>query len=156
LVLPYFTPSGTPYFDTKTQGTILGLRLSTKRGEIVRALLEGVALEMRLNMEILEKSGIEISELRATGGGAKSEFWTQLKSDVTGRTITVLSESEAGCLGVAMLACSAHTGKSLDKLVARWVKTSTTIYPDPDNKKLYDERFESYKKLYPMIKEFEF
>ena len=54
LVLPYFTPSGTPYFDAKMPGAILGLRLATTRGQVLRALLEGVALEMRLNVDILE------------------------------------------------------------------------------------------------------
>ncbi len=54
LVLPYFTPSGTPYFDMQTKGAIMGLRLSTTRGQIIRALLEGIALEMRLNLDILK------------------------------------------------------------------------------------------------------
>ncbi|NIQ06359.1 MAG: hypothetical protein GWO20_11745, partial [Candidatus Korarchaeota archaeon] len=81
LVLPYFTPSGTPFFDTETKGAIFGLRLSTRRGEFIRALLEGVAFEMRLNLEILENSGYKINELRSVGGGAKSAIWTQLKAD---------------------------------------------------------------------------
>ena len=53
LVLPYFTPSGTPYFDARVPGAILGLRLATTRGQVLRALIEGVAMEMRLNLEIL-------------------------------------------------------------------------------------------------------
>ncbi len=152
LVLPYFTPSGTPYFDTKTRGAIIGLRLATSRGEFIRALLEGVAFEMRLNLDILEKSGIGITELRAIGGGAKSQTWTQLKADVTGRKITTLNKSEAGCLGVAMLACAAHTDNTVRELAARWVKTETTISPDPQNKKWYDDRFIQYRKLYGAIK----
>ncbi len=156
LVLPYFTASGTPYFDTRTKGAVLGLRLSTNRGEYIRALLEGVALEMRLNLDILEKSGIVINELRAIGGGSRSESWTQLKADITGRKITTLRESEAGCLGVAMLICSTYTGQSIREIAKRWVKTQTTIHPDPNNKKLYDKRFESYKKLYGIIKELNF
>ncbi|MEX0680215.1 MAG: FGGY-family carbohydrate kinase, partial [Balneolales bacterium] len=88
MVLPYFTPSGTPYFDTRTKGAIFGLRLSTGRGELIRALLEGVAFEMRLNLEILGNSGYQISEFRAVGGGAKSETWTQLKADVMDKKIT--------------------------------------------------------------------
>jgi xylulokinase len=152
LVLPYFTPSGTPYFDTKTKGAILGLRLSTSRSEFIRALLEGVALEMRLNLDILEKSGIKINELRAVGGGAKSRIWTQLKADVTGRNITPLKETEAGCLGAAMLTCAAHTGKSIQELNSSWIKTGTTLYPNPKNKKLYDKIFVQYQKLYSSIK----
>ncbi len=153
LVLPYFTSSGTPYFDTKTKGAILGLQLSTTRGEIIRSLLEGVAFEMRLNMEILEKSGCKISELRAVGGGAKSTIWTQLKADVIGKKITTLNVTEAGCLGVAMLACSTHTGESIQKLAAKWICPVSTISPQPDNKKWYNDQFDQYKKLYSLIKQ---
>jgi xylulokinase len=156
IVLPYFTPSGTPYFDTKTKGAVLGLRLTTKRGEFIRALLEGVAMEMRLNMEILEKSGNDVKELRAIGGGAKSVIWTQLKADVTGKNITTLNITEAGCLGVAMLACAAKTGESIVDLAARWIIPQSIVYPQIEYKELYDKRFKSYKKLYSTIKKFEF
>jgi len=152
LVLPYFTPSGTPYFDTKTKGAILGLRLSTSRWELIRALLEGVAFEMRLNMDILEKSGCTIQELRAIGGGAKSKLWSQLKADVTGKKITTLDVTEAGCLGVAMLACSAFTGVSVRELAEKWVKPQSVLYPNKELKKWYDERFGLYKKLYGTVK----
>lgn len=153
LVLPYFTSSGTPYFDTKTKGAILGLQLSTTRGEIIRSLLEGVAFEMRLNMEILERSGCKIDELRAVGGGAKSTIWTQLKADVIGKKITTLNVTEAGCLGVAMLACSSHTGESIQKLAAKWICPVSTISPQSDNKKWYNDQFDQYKKLYSLIKQ---
>ncbi|MCK5135553.1 MAG: hypothetical protein KAR19_07165 [Bacteroidales bacterium] len=82
LALPYFTPSGTPYFDTTTRGAVTGLRLSTTRYEFMKSLLEGVAYEMRLNLELMEGSGMVINEFVATGGGAKSAKWTQLKSDI--------------------------------------------------------------------------
>ena len=152
LALPYWTPSGTPYFDLHTPGAVLGLRLSTTRGEILRALLEGVALEMRLNLEILRESGCEIRELRAIGGGAKSVFWTQLKADVLGRPITTLNVTEAGCLGVAMLACAAVTGKPVRDLARRWVQPHAMLAPRPATAHWYDEQFARYRQLYPKIK----
>lgn len=156
IVLPYFTPSGTPYFDTKTKGAILGLRLSTKRGELIRALLEGVAFEMRLNIEILERSGIKVNELRAIGGGAKSPLWTQLKADVTGKKITTLNVTESGCLGAAILACAAKTGNSVTELAESWIRPQNTVKPQAGNKNLYARRFDSYKQLYRLIKNFNF
>ena len=153
LVLPYFTPSGTPYFDTKTKGAVLGLQLSTTKGEFIRSLLEGVAFEMRLNIEILEKSGYVINELRAVGGGARSAVWTQLKADVTGKIITPLTVTEAGCFGVAMLACVANTGESINELAARWVRPMSAVYPRIDNRKWYDDRFKSYRRLYNSVKD---
>jgi len=153
LVLPYFTPSGTPYFDTSTNGAILGLRLSTTRGEVLRALLEGVAFEMRLNLEILDQSGCKVSELRAIGGGAKSPVWTQLKADVIGKPITALNETEAGCLGVAMLAMAADTGTSVKKLSGQMVTPSRTFVPDPERGSHYNQQFAAYKRMYPVLKE---
>jgi len=153
MVLPYFTPSGTPYFDTGTKGAILGLRLSTKRGEFIRALLEGVALEMRLNLEILENSGYQIDVLHIVGGGAKSHVLSQLKADVTGKKVIIPDVNEAGCLGVAMLACSAHSKIPVAELAKQWVKITAEIEPDADFSTVYTDKFGKYKELYQKIRE---
>lgn len=154
LVLPYFTPSGTPYFDAHTPGAIFGLRLATTRPQVLRALLEGVAMEMRLNVEILEAAGVPIQEFRAIGGGAKSLALTQLKADVLGRPVTTMAVTEAGCLGAAMLACSAHSGVSLGELVDSWVKPTSVVTPDSQRASIYSRNFAAYKDLYPVIRGF--
>lgn len=156
LVLPYFTPTGTPYFDTDPTGAILGLRLSTTRGEFIRALLEGVTFEMRLNLEVLERSGCRVERLRAIGGGAKSEIWNQLKADVTRRPIVALSVTEAPCLGAAMLAGAADREEPVAELAEKWVKPVGLTQPRPELADWYDERFETYKRLYPTLKQIRF
>ena len=156
LVLPYFTPTGTPYFDTTTPGAVLGLRMSTTRGQFIRGLLEGVAFEMRLNVEILEHSGCRIDQFRAIGGGAKSKLWTQLKADVIGKPITMLDVTEAGCLGVAMLARSADTGTPISELADKWVHPLSSVQPDPVRAAAYAERFQTYRRLYPTLRELSF
>jgi len=152
LVLPHFTPTGTPHFDTEATGAILGLQLTTTRGEILRALLEGVAFEMRLNLDILHRSGMRIDELRATGGGARSAVWNQLKADVMDKPITSVAVTEAGCLGAAMLAAAADTGERLETLVAQWVHTGAVFEPNSAHAAWYRERFELYKRLYPALR----
>jgi len=152
LVLPYFTPSGTPYFDTRTHGAVFGLKLSTSRMEFMRSLLEGVALEMRLNLQILEESGYTINELRVTGGGARSPVWTQLKSDVLGKKMTTIEVSEAGCLGAAMLACAADSGRDVTDLSEKWVRPVSEIFPQSENRVIYDRKFSRYRELYPQVK----
>ena len=154
LVLPYFTPSGTPYFDAKVPGAILGLRLATTRGQVLRALLEGVAFEMRLNVDILDHAGLGIREFRAIGGGARNRALTQLKADVLDRPITTLAVTEAGCLGVAMLACAAHAGAAPHELVDTWVQPTSVVEPDPRRASYYAERFAAYKEIYPRMREF--
>jgi xylulokinase len=153
LVLPYFTPSGTPYFDAELPGAILGLRLSTTRGQVLRALVEGVAMEMRLNLDILRESGLNVEQLRAIGGGAKSRTLVQLKADVLGRPITTLTVTEAACLGVALLACSAHAGQSPGELVKAWVTNGPVVEPQQGHALHYDCQFAAYRELYPAMRE---
>ena len=152
LVLPYFTLTGTPYFDTEIRGAILGLRLSTSRMEVLRALLEGVAFEMRLNLDILNRSGVQVNELIAVGGGAKSRRWVQLKADVMNKPITTVAVTEAGCLGAAMLARAADTGESLADVAHDWVRVTDVIEPNPEHAAVYEDRFPAYLKLYPTLK----
>jgi xylulokinase len=129
LVLPYFSATGTPYFDTRAKGAIIGLQLSTTKGEITRALLEGVALEMKLNLQLMEKSGMKINTLIATGGGTRNPKWTQLKADVLNKKIIVRNIGEAGCFGAALLAQSATEKISVVELLRN--KVSKTDSWDP-------------------------
>ncbi len=153
LVLPYLSASGTPYFDTDLPGAILGLRLSTTKGEITKALLEGVAYEMKLNLTLMEQSGMHIDTFVATGGGTRNDRWTQLKADVLGKKIIVREVNEAGCFGAAMLACSAHTGVPAAECVERATSDKKTFTPDPIKAAEYDRKFEKYKQLYPVLKQ---
>ena len=150
LVLPYFTPSGTPYFDTAVKGTILGLDLSTTRGEILKALIEGVAFEIKLSLEILEQAGYIVNELRAIGGGAKSDLLIRLKSDILNKPITTPDITEAGCRGAAILAKAAYDNIGIDEIIDRWVKPGQVILPRGND--LYSEKFQKYKKLYAKLK----
>jgi len=151
LCLPYLTPSGTPYFDAETPGAFVGFRMHTTRGDMLRALLEGVAFEMRLNLELLADAGYPVHTLYAIGGGAKSAAWTQLKADVLGRTIHTLDVAEAGCRGVALLACAAYTGQSATDLAARWIKITGSVSPQSESTSHYQNQFKAYQWLYSVL-----
>lgn len=151
LVLPYFTPSGTPYFDTVTKGAVMGLRLTTSRHEILKALLEGVLLEMKLNLDLLSESGIKINKLIVTGGGAGNLKWLQLKADVLNMPIVKRDIEETGCFGAAMLAFSADAGVGFNKI--KYQRNERRIIPDPEKAEIYEKKFDNYKKMYPVIKE---
>jgi len=151
-VLPYFTTTGTPYFDANVPGAIFGLRLTTKRCEVLRALLEGLSFEMRLNFDILERSGIKTEDIRVIGGGAKSSIWNQLKADILNKPITTVAVTEAASFGAAMLACSAITKEPIKKITKSLVKSGPIVEPNKENAEYYNERFKNYKKLYPTLK----
>ena len=154
LVLPYFSASGTPYFDTRAKGAILGLTLTTGKGEIIRALLEGVALEMKLNLELMEKAGMKIHKFIATGGGTKHKAWTQLKADVLNKEIMLGAIREAGCYGAALLAQSALEQIPVADLVRRSKVENEVYIPDRKKAETYERIFETYKKLYAVLQPF--
>ena len=96
LVLPHFTTTGTPYFDTQSAGVLWGLR-KPSREEFIKALLEGVR-EMKFNLEL--SGGSESGKIARGGRRAKSPAWLQIKADVYGLPVETLFE--AASLGAAL------------------------------------------------------
>ena len=130
------------------------MTFSTTKGEIIRAILEGITLELRYCVDLLEKAGVTINELRATGGGSKSDYWMQIKADIMGRPIRVAEVTEAGSLGCAMLAGTA-TGiyTSLDEAVKQLVKPGKLFEPVETNAAYYNDRFALYMEIYPKLQD---
>lgn len=151
MVLPHFGGSGTPSRDPASKGAILGLTTATSRGEIIRAILEGINFEMRLNLESIAGAGVEVHEIRAVGGGARSPLWMQIKADVLGRRVCTVGVSEAGCLAMAMLAGVA-TGeyRSLQEAVQATVRVTAEF--EPSHRSLYEEQFAIYRDVYPALR----
>ena len=153
LVLPHFTGSGTPYLDMGSKGAILGLTTATDGPAIYRACMEGVAYEMRLNYEALAGSGIHFEKLHATGGGAKSRVWMQIKADVLNLPITALKISDAGTVGSAMLTGIA-TGlyADLGDAARHMVREAETYTPRAEMHEKYMRVYEQYRKLYQAVR----
>ena len=68
--------------DTGSKGAIIGMTTATTVAEIYRGCMEGIAYEMLLNMEYLRDTGVRFKKLQASGGGAASSLWMQMKADV--------------------------------------------------------------------------
>lgn len=154
LVLPHFSGAATPYMDSHSTGAIVGLTLATDAIDIYRALMEGVTFEMLLNMEHLRAAGIEIREIRATGGGANSGLWLQMKADILNIPVVSLGVAQAGTMGCVMLAgiaCGMY--QNLEEAVGIFVKDGITYYPRKEKNKEYLKIYSKYKKLYSAIKE---
>ena len=152
-VLPHFTMTGTPYMDPTPTGAIVGLNLATSKAELIKAVLEGISYEMKLNIELLEEAGIVVDELRAIGGGAKSEKWLQLKADMFNKRIVRLKTTEAACQGMA-IAAGVATGEyaSFSEAVKLLVKPDKTFYPNRERAKIYEEKLATYRRIYPALK----
>ena len=112
-VLPHFVGSGTPTLDPFSRGAVVGLKISTTKADLTRAIVDSINLEMKCNLERLEANGIPIREIRAVGGGAKSDAWLRLKASCFGVTVRRPRVQEAVALGSAILA-GAATGVFAD------------------------------------------
>lgn len=154
LALPYLTASGTPWFDARTPGTLVGLRLDTTRGDIAQALAEGVAYEMRLNLALLGEAGLAVDSLRATGGGTRDARLCQLKADALGRPLELLAEPEAGCLGMAAAGHAAVVGAPAAEVAAGWARVTGRIEPRAQHAAAHAERFAEYRELYRVMSAF--
>jgi sugar (pentulose or hexulose) kinase len=153
MVLPHFNGSGTPVCDLGAKGAIVGLTLATTRHDVAKAILEGLCFELLINLNTMHTTGLEVAQLVAVGGGAKSARWLQLKADILGRPIRTLRCREAACLGAALLAGTA-TGvyASLAEAVGTTVAGDKEFLPQPDRVNPYRQRFALYERLYPALR----
>lgn len=153
LVLPHFAGAATPYMDTGSKGVIAGLTTDSSVGEIYRACMEGVVYEMMLNMECLEDSGVHFSKLHATGGGAKSELWMQMKADALNVPITALKTADAGTVGSAMLTgIAVGCFQNLEDAAAHMVRETKTYEPNPEMTEQYANIYRRYRELYRAVR----
>ena len=152
LLLPHFAGSGTPTLDVHSKGAILGLTFATTKAEIAKAALEGLTLELRTNLDLLRAAGVEIAELYAVGGGARSALWLQLKADICTVPLRVPAVTDAACLGAALLAgTAAGIYTDLATAVQRTVRWRSRILPDPATVAAYDARFSLFRQAYPLL-----
>lgn len=149
LFLPYLAGAGAPQWNGSATGTFHGLTQGHGLGAMARAVMEGVALQNALILQEFEKTGRALTEIRLTGGGAKSPLWSQIQADINGRPVKRLKEDEAGLLGAAILAAlGAGHFQSIDEGVAQMVNTLETYEPDPDAHNSYGGAIDRYSELY--------
>ena len=149
LVLPHFSGSGTPYLDVNSKGIISGLTLNTNIHQLYRAIIEGTCFEARMNMEIMQQSGIYFDSIRCIGGGSKSDLWLQIKADISQKPVLAMGLHEAGCLGAALLAgLGFGVFDSIDEVLNQFISVRRTFLPKEERMEIYDEYYFKYQQLY--------
>jgi xylulokinase len=135
---PGFTPLPHVAAAAGFGGSLTGLTLATTPVDIVRALMEGIACRFALTLDLLRRNGIAPTLVRASGGGAKSTWWLQLKADVTGLPIEVVAQDEPAAFGAAILAgVGAGIYPSVSAAVEQLVAVGRRFEPDPARAALY-------------------
>ncbi|HVP19060.1 MAG TPA: FGGY-family carbohydrate kinase [Spirochaetia bacterium] len=153
LFLPHASGSGCPVVDTRSRGSFVGIGSATTRGDLLRALIEGLDFQLLdIVREMQSGVGFAAEKLVVVGGAARNAFWMQNKADVTGMRIEVPEVEDATPLGAAMLA-GIGVGIYRDEKDAfeRVRKDGASYEPDRRKTERYSDWFSIYKLLYPAL-----
>lgn len=152
--LPYLMGERSPHNDPKARGTFIGMTMDTTREDMTQAVLEGVAFALRDSFEVAKLLGIQITRTKICGGGAKSPLWKKMIANILNIQVDTLASEEGPALGAAMLAAVAN-GEYADVAEAAQaiVKVTDTVEPDAELAALYEKRYQTFRGIYPKLKE---
>ena len=146
MLLPYLEGERTPNVPDGT-GVWLGATQKTfASGHFARAAMEGVTLGMNYGLQRLAQLGVEATQIRATGGGAKSKVWRQIMADIFNAEVVTLKVSEGAAYGAALQALwclRREQGENvgIQEITDQFVEVnkSDTATPNPINVAIYKE-----------------
>jgi xylulokinase len=154
--LPYLAGERTPHADPHARGAFTGLSLRHDRGALVRAVLEGVAYGLRDSVEILRQLGVEPTVGRVSGGGARSALWVRILASVLQLPIERTEVDAGSAFGAALLAgVAAGAFADVHDAVARCVRVTDVVEPDPTWVAAYDVGYDRFRSLYPALRPLE-
>lgn len=152
--LPYLAGERTPHADAKARGCFVGLTNAHTRGHMARSVMEGVAMSLRESLEIIRELDIPVKEIRAGGGGAKSDLWKQILADVFGQATCTINAEQGPAFGVALLAAVGDGAyKNVEEACQATIRVVEKIPPRKSDVKNYNAAFPIYQKLYASLKD---
>jgi xylulokinase len=153
IFLPYLTGERTPYPDPNARGVYMGLTLRHNKAYLGRAVLEGVAYGLRDSLELMRDLGLEIRQIRASGGGARSDVWRQILADVFDTELVVINVTEGAAYGAALLAgVGAGVYQDVSEACGRAVQVVRRTAPIGASAALYNQFYPVYRALYGALK----
>lgn len=155
VMLPHLSGSGSPEFDASAKGVFAGITTTMSKAHFIRAILESIACMMTRNLCMLQKAGIQVQEIRALGGGAKSALWNQIKADMANVKIVTVQGQETAALGAAILAAKGAGAYPSTELASRkMVKLNASFLPDSKRHQQYRHVYDRYVKLSDTLQQF--
>ncbi len=152
--VPSMAGERAPLWDPNVRGVLLGLSPEHTKAHVYRAALEGSAFALRRMLEALADAGVEVADLRVTGGGSKSSLWRQIRADVTGRRVLLPAVHQATMLGSSILAAvGVGFFDGWDAAVRAMVDVAESTVPDPENTARYAPYYSIFEDLYPRLRQ---
>lgn len=152
--LPYLMGERSPHNDPEARGAFIGMSMDTTRADMLQAVLEGVAFGLRDSLEVARSSGLEITKTKICGGGAKSPLWRKMIANIMNLTVETIESEEGPALGGALLAAvGCGVFRDTKEAAEAVVKVTGQETPDPALVSRYEERYQTFRKLYPALKD---
>ena len=146
---PHLIGACNPYWDVRATGTVAGITPDKTRYHLYKAILEGIACELALNVNALEEVVGTFDVMTISGGNAKADFAVQLRADLTGKTILSRHTAECVCQGAALLAgIAAGIYADASDAVGQTMRRGKVFAPDSEVRKAYARQYEQYQTLY--------
>ena len=152
--LPYLMGERSPHNNPDARALFIGMSMDTTRADMTQAVLEGVAFAIRDSFEVARDLGINITETKICGGGAKSPLWRKIVANVLNIKVNIIESEEGPGLGGAMLAavaCGEYA--SVEEAAAKIVKVIDSVEPDAALAEKYDKKYAKFKQIYPTVKD---
>ena len=150
ICLPYFSGERTPIHDPFARGAFFGLTLTHGRGDLYRAVIEGIAFATRHLIETYADAGQHPARIRAVGGGTKNRLWLQTTSDASGRDQEVCRQTFGASYGDAFLAALA-VGSADQQDIHLWNPVTDTVRPATSD--ALERRYAAFRQLYEVTKD---
>jgi xylulokinase len=153
LFLPYMLGERTPWWNPNARGAFVGLNLATRRGDMLRAVIEGITMNLGIIVNIF-RGHVPIDAITVIGGGARSEVWRQIMADVYGCPVQSLNFlEEATSMGAAVIGgVAAGLFPDFD-VIHRFVRVDQTATPGAENQRLYAKLMPIFEKTYRSLVE---
>jgi xylulokinase len=145
---PYLMGERSPYWDANLRASFVGASSYHGKGHFIRSVLEGVAYSLRDCFTVVERLGLPAHEIRAIGGGAKSNLWRNILADVLARPILKVAHDDASFGSALAAGVGVGIFADLGDAVKKCVKVTSQVEPHPDRVVMYQKLFETYKEIH--------
>lgn len=153
IFLPYLMGERSPLNDVNARGAFINLSATTTKGQMSKAILEGVSFALKDCLEIANKNGVFPTFSTICGGGAKSNTWKQIIADILNLPIHVLKTNQGPAYGAGILAMVGDGAyKNVEDAINSIIKIEETILPNQEKVEYYKKKYRLFKKLYPALK----
>ena len=149
IFLPYLLGERSPRWNPRARGAFVGLTVRHTRADMVRAVLEGITMNLRVILDAFTTQGAQISDMRVIGGGARGRFWNQMMADIYGIPVHRLAIlQEATSMGAAV-AGGVGVGLYPDFSMSETMnEIAETFEPNPQSQSVYEQVYPIFEAAY--------